>query len=75
MAEDITLFPRMSLSTMQHHTNALAAAAADYIQIGTTVQYKMATAFAEAIFPFNNILIFSSLMDRFHIPETRLFTF
>jgi hypothetical protein len=50
MAEDITLFPRMSLSTMQLHMNVLAAAAVDYIQIGTTVQYKMATAFAEAIF-------------------------
>ncbi|MBT2643219.1 hypothetical protein J7I80_13350 [Bacillus sp. ISL-41] len=35
---------------MQLHTNVLAAAAVDYIQIGITVQYKMATAFAEAIF-------------------------
>lgn len=50
MEEDIMLFPLMSLFIMRHHTNVLGAAAVDYIQIGATVQRKMAAACAEAIF-------------------------
>ncbi|WP_226085687.1 hypothetical protein [Mesobacillus sp. S13] len=44
------LFQLMSLYIMRHRTNVLAAVAVDYIQIGATVQRKMAAACAEAIF-------------------------